>query len=93
MFHYTFQKIERVKIFKRPGGLKYFHDVELCIGDMDKGSLGNVHLGDGNSQVGFFKGPDTNISHTFTTPLLPNGRYLTLQGIEKDHLFIDEVQV
>ena len=82
-----------MKIFKRLSSEHYFHDVELRIGNVDNSSQGKSHFDDKNPLLGFYEGPDGAATHAFRLAEPVSGQYLTLQGVEADHILMNEVEV
>lgn len=79
-------------VIKRAGYALRFKTVELRIGNVDHAGSGYVHL-DGNPLVGYFQGPDSNLTTSYPVDPPSAGRYISIQAIEITQFDIDEILV
>ena len=86
------QNIIKVEVIKRNGYTSRFKTVEVRIGNIDYAGSGYIHL-DGNPLVGYFEGPNSNITSNFIVDPAASGRYVTIQAIQSTYLDIDEILV
>ena len=86
------QNIIRVDVIKRNGFATRFKTVELRIGNSDHAGSGYVPL-DGNQLVGYFQGPDSNLTTSYKLDPPAAGRYVTIQAIQTTQFDVDEILV
>ena len=81
-----------MEVIKRNGYATRFKTVELRIGNIDYAGSEYVHL-DGNPLVGYFEGPDSNITTNYALDPLASGRYVSIQAIQSTQFDIDEILI
>ena len=79
-------------MLKRSGFVFRFKTVELRIGNTDHAGSGYVPL-DGNPLVGYFQGPDSNLTTSYYLDPPVAGRFVSIQAIQTTQFDIDEIFV
>ena len=94
MIYYMFrpQNIIRVDVIKRNGFATRFKTVELRIGNTDYAGSGYVPLV-GNMLAGYFQGPDSNMTTCYDVAPPANGRYISIQALQRTQFDVDEILV
>ena len=75
-----------------PAYQKYFRNLEVRIGDVNKGNLGMEWFGDDNTLVSC-RGPEYTLDLEVFNFQPVSGRYLTIQTYDYAWLGIDEIYV
>ena len=86
------QKIIEVKVLKREDQPGRFENIELRIGNHNSTGMGLQHFS-ANPLVGSMGPGNKDLEHVFKMARPVNGRFLTLQMLEKSYLEVDEIFV